>query len=75
MAKPKLAPIDAKTFKQICSLSADNHETRDYWILLDEGVICLAKQRSGQDPTHEMRIPKRDFDKLVRWYMTGKSTR
>ena len=70
-----LAPIEAKTFSQICRLPRDNYDTAGYWILVDQKTIHFAEQRNGEIATQKMAIPKREFDRLVRWYMTGSAKR
>mgnify|MGYP001597371128 FL=1 len=70
-SKAMLAPIEAKTFSQICKLPRDNYDTAGYWILVGLKTIHFAEQRNGEATTQKMAIPKREFDRLVRWYMTG----
>lgn len=70
-SKAMLAPIEAKTFSQICKLPRDNYETAGYWILVGDRTIHFVEQRTGENATQKMAIPKREFDRLVRWYMTG----
>ena len=65
--KPK-APIEAKTLDQVMSLPRDGYETKDYLLVVSDSTVCLAEQHSDE----QMNIPRKDFDRLVRWYMTGK---
>ena len=71
--KPKLKPIEARTFKQVCALSRDNLDTKGHWILIDGNDVCLTAQVLGKAPTNSMRIARREFDRLARWYVTGRA--
>lgn len=66
-----MRPIEARTFKKICALKRDNLSARDFWLQLDEGTVTLAKQRNGGPAEMMMEIPRAQFDRLVRWYVTG----
>ena len=72
--RKKLKPIEARTFKQVCKLPRDNLNTRGHWILID-GDVVLAAQRNGQPATNSMRIPRSEFDRMARWYVTGKASK
>ena len=66
----KLAPCQAKTLRQICSLRSDNYSTADAWILLAGGSgVCLTNQRSGEPATASVTIPRVQFNRLVDWYL------
>ena len=73
MSKAK-KPIDAKTFSQICSLPRDHYETKNHWLLLDTGVVYLHRQKSGHESEASLKIPRAEFDRMVRWYVTGRAT-
>lgn len=66
------APIDALTENQICQLKRDNLDTPDYWLNVSPDHVCLTKQRVGEPSTESMNIPRKDFNRLARWYVTGK---
>lgn len=70
-----MRPIDAKTDKQICKLRRDNLSTKEFWILLGEGEVTLAKQRNLAPAEVMLKIPRAQFDRLVRWYVTGKASK
>lgn len=70
-----MKPIDAKTFSQICKLSLDNLSTRGHWLLIDEGRVVLAKQKAGEPCEAKIEVPKAEFDRMVRWYVTGRPTK
>ena len=57
------APIDAKTQKQLDELPKDS---------FCSNLICLHLTRENAY-LGESSIPRKDFDRLVRWYMTGKA--
>lgn len=75
--KPKrlakmMRPRDASTLDDVCSLPRDNITSGDYWALLmgDGGdSITLTKQRVGKNATESISITRRDFNRIVDWYM------
>lgn len=67
----KLTPQQAKTFKQICSLKTDNCGTPRSWISVDVGVVCIYNQRNGESSTGNVTLSRADFERFIRWYMTG----
>ena len=69
----KLRPIQARTFKQVCSLPRDNLSTKDFWILIDHPHVVICQQRTGEPAKGSLSIPRAQFDRLVRWYITGKA--
>lgn len=66
------APIDALTENQIFHLKRTNLDTPDYWLNVSPDHVCLTKQRSGEPATESINIPRKDFNRLARWYVTGK---
>ena len=72
LTKPK-APIEANTFDEICKLPRDSLSTKEFWLQIDVGSVFLAQQRIGKACQAEISIPRKDFDRLVKWYMTGKA--
>lgn len=75
MKPKKIAPIEARKFNQICTLPRDNLDAGGFWIQLDEGVVTIAKQKPGEPCENSMDIPRSAFDRLARWYVTGKATK
>lgn len=71
--KRNLLPIEARSFKQACKLRRDNVDTDDYWILIDamRDTVTIGKQRAGEPSEWMHAIERKDFDKLVRWYVLG----
>lgn len=73
--KPKkLKPIEARTFKQVCQLSRDGYDTKHFWILID-GDIVITEQQNGKPSTNQLKIPRAEFDKMARWYVTGRASK
>lgn len=72
-AKNILKPIEARTFKDICSLPRDNLDSKGFWILVDEGEITITKQNFGESLIAQITVPKAQFDRMVRWYFTGRA--
>lgn len=62
-------PIDVRTEKQLCKLLSDNYTTKNYWILHEIDHITICKQSIGSHPEEMMRIPRKDFNKLIKWYI------
>jgi hypothetical protein len=62
-------PIDARTEKQLCKLLSDNYATKNYWILHAIDHITICKQSSGSSAEEMMQIPRKDFNKLIEWYI------
>lgn len=73
MKKKPLKPIEANTFKKICALPRDNLDSKGYWIMIDEGQVTITKQNLGEMPTAQIHIPKAQFDRMARWYVTGRA--
>jgi hypothetical protein len=65
----KLAPMNARTFDQVCSLNRDNTESGDFWMLAGGDEVTISKQREGEACEQSITIDRRDFLKLVSWYM------
>ena len=70
-APQPLTPIDAKTEAQIISLNRDNLAYGSFWILIDGSSIYIKDQPRGESPRQEIKISRRAFDRLARWYVTG----
>ena len=66
--KITMTPRQAKTFNQICTLQADKTETQNSWLMLEEDVVYLTNQKSGEPPTGEVEISRKDFEKFIAWY-------
>lgn len=43
--------------------------------MIDEGRITITKQNSGEAPTEQIHVPKSQFDRMVRWYFTGRASK
>jgi hypothetical protein len=74
--KKKLSPRQARNEKQVCSLRSDHHDTDDFWILIDpySNEVFIHQQRSGEMSKQKLAIPKKDFNKLIDWYMREQTT-
>lgn len=66
------APIECKTFNDICNMPRDNLTLKDFWILTDGYEVTLARQKLGHEAEEIISIPKAVFNKFARWYMTGR---
>lgn len=64
----KLTPQTANTFNKICSLERDNVHYKDYWILVSEKKVTIAKQKSGEKAEFIESIPKSVFNRFIKFY-------
>ena len=69
-----MKPIEAKTDKQICSLKRGNYDTKQHWLLIDGAYITVCRQSSGKPAEASMKIPRSEFDRMARWYVTGRAS-
>jgi hypothetical protein len=69
--KTKQKPIDAKTEAQIIALNRDNISYGTFWALIDGPNIHIKEQPRGELPVQAIKISRRAFDRIARWYMTG----
>jgi hypothetical protein len=70
----QLAPIDAKSEADICSLKTDNTSTGKSWLLLDGPNLTICNQRSGEGSTGSVSLTRSEFAKFWRWYTTKQNT-
>lgn len=64
----KLAPREARTLKEICSLKRDNLGFERFWFLLDGPYVVIAEQTGGEPAKAIIKMPRRVFDRIVDWY-------
>jgi hypothetical protein len=62
-----MAPIDA-TPSKIDQLPRSGHDLENYWILTDGFNVSIHQQHNGEASKQAVSVPKKDFDKLARWY-------
>lgn len=66
----KLSPIDCEGEEQTCKLDRSWVEVaRDWSILTDGYEVSLSQQPHGESPIQHISIPKKHFDKMVKWYL------
>lgn len=64
---PKTATTDSKIFK----LKQAAIRTKDHWLMVfPEGVLLVA-QKDKRKPTAKIELSKKDFNKMVKFYLTG----
>jgi hypothetical protein len=68
MKNKKLTPRTARTLNQQCELKRDNIESKESWILIDEGFVHIHNQRNGEESTGGVTLTRREFDRFVDWY-------
>ena len=75
MARVKrMAPADARNFNDLCKLRKSWIESGDFSIHVDAGsrmMVSLTEQVIGEPQKQFITMPKRNFDALVRCYLTG----
>ncbi len=71
--KPKMMrPRDARTSKQVCKMPRDNLDYGGFWMLLNGTGFCsvsITAQKTGENATQSISIPRHVFDHFVDWYM------
>lgn len=68
-----MTPEKATTSKKICELSRDNISTGKSWILIDEKGVDICNQVPGHSSTGSVRLTRKEFEKFIRFYQTGKT--
>jgi len=69
----ELTPKTANTFNKICKLKRDNISTGKSWMLMSGGnMITLTNQMSGESPTGQIELTKKEFERFIKFYETGK---
>lgn len=71
----KLKPIEARTHDQICSIPRDHLDTKYFWLLIETNRVILCEQKTGEASKGSLSIPRAEFDRLARWYVTGRTHR
>jgi hypothetical protein len=70
--RAKLKPPMLASRTDIWSMSHDNVEVGDFSIMSDGLTVYLSEQRTGHPSQQEFQIDRPTFNKLIRWYVTGK---
>ena len=68
--KEMLRPSKIMTFAQVLNLRRDTFTTDNGWILIQRNDVIIARQQSGYSVEAMVSLPKREFDKMVRFYLT-----
>lgn len=68
MKKTMISPMDAKNTDVVCKMESDNFNTKNFWIMSDAEFITIARQSNGEPLINKIDIPKKDFDRMVKWY-------
>jgi hypothetical protein len=71
----RLTPATANTFNKVCGLKRDHVHGKAWWVILDNPFVVIAQQRNGEASTGTVKIPRADFERLARWYLTGNWSR
>lgn len=65
-----MRPYNCKTFEDVCSLRRDNKDAGGFWIMTDGNVVTICQQKFGERSTATVNVPRKDFNRLVAWYMS-----
>lgn len=65
----QISPMDASSVSTIVRMRSDNASAGDYWIIHDGSIVTLAHQKVGGMCTESVNIPRKDFNRLIRWYI------
>lgn len=57
------------TFKQLVTIARDNLSVGDFWIGTDGRNVWLTEQAMGERPKQTFAIKRRDFNRLIKWYL------
>lgn len=60
--------LECKNDYDVAQRKADNFIKDDFWILCDGFTVTIAEQRSGEQATQAIRVPKATFDYFVKKY-------
>jgi len=68
----QLTPKTANTFNKIYKLKRDNVNTRNSWLLLNGKGLTICNQRSGEGVTGQVKLTRKEFERFIKFYETGK---
>jgi len=69
--KIKLTPKTANTDEKICKMKRDNILLKEYWLLVNPNTVSISKQKLGEKGEWLVEIPKREFNRMIKFYETG----
>jgi hypothetical protein len=69
LIRKTLSPQQADTLDKICQLKEDNTDTLNFWFMVDEDTVTITKQGRGESSEWMHSIPRKDFNKFVKWYL------
>jgi hypothetical protein len=73
--KTYLSPYGANTLDKVCRLGRDNFSAGEHWILTDGFTVSVTAQKAGSAPTRQVTIPRKEFNKLISWYIRPQKLR
>lgn len=65
-----ISPKDARTGKQLSSMSVVKCVKDSYTIMVNTNVVTITGNAESRDIFACITMAKRDFDKLISWYQT-----
>jgi len=72
---PRLTPATVRTVQEVCKLERDNLDFPTWWAMLDLPFIIVCQQKAGEGATGEVMMPRKEFERLIRWYKSGVTTK
>ena len=64
----RIAPYRA-SLDDLCRITRDNFDAGEFWIITDSVEVTIAHQIAGEEAKAMVTIPRREFNRLIRWYM------
>ena len=70
-----MRPRDCRTEEHLLKLRRDNVDAGDFWLLNGEDGVTIAAQKNGEAATGMVKIPHKEFCRLVDFYMRDQKPR
>jgi hypothetical protein len=71
----KLAPKNARTLAQRCSLISECCDTARSYFLLTHAGLVISNHRRGQQSTGTVTLTRGEFERFIKFYETGQKLR
>lgn len=68
-----MTPKEATNQSKMLRLKSDNYSTKDFWILINNDSVVIAKQKDGEPLQAKITIPRSDFNRMIKWYLNPQS--
>lgn len=68
LKRKELPPSQAWSTYQVDALVSDHQSSKEFRISIDSVSVTLTHQRSGEESSEQIRIPRQEFNKMIQWY-------